>query len=206
MAQIILSLLVISLTIFGFLGKVESRSRARMYLQAQCQPTIYFDLCVRTLLPYTTKKELPSPRRLAQITLTTCLVKARFTKVYVDMIAKQYNKTKNHREYQALEDCLNQISYGVNQITQSVKELQQMDTDVEEKFVWHESNIKSWISAALTDTTTCMDGLLGDTLGNKVKSMIKARFLNVKQLASNSLGMFNRFTARHRASRAIRNP
>ncbi|KAL4567173.1 hypothetical protein LXL04_022747 [Taraxacum kok-saghyz] len=205
MAQNFLLFLIFSLTIFGFLGTAESRSRARMYIQAQCQPTLYFDLCVRTLLPYTTK-ELPSPQRLAQITLTTCLVKARFTKVYVDMIAKQYNKTTNHEEYQALEDCLNQINNGVNQITQSVKEIQQMGIDGEEKFVWHESNVKSWVSAALTDTTTCMDGFLGDEVGSREKRMIKARFLNVKQLASNSLGMFNRFTARHRASHAIRNP
>ncbi|KAI3701007.1 hypothetical protein L2E82_45649 [Cichorium intybus] len=206
MVQMFLSLLVISLTILGFFGTVESRSRARMYLEAQCQSTLYSDLCVRTLLPYTTKYELPSPQRIAQISLTTCLAKARFTKAYVDMIAKQYNKTKNPGEYQALEECLHQISYGVNQITQSVKELQQMGKDGEEKFIWHESNVKSWVAAALTDSITCIDGSLGDEVGSKVKSMIKARLLNVKQLASNSLGMLNRFTARHRASRAIKNP
>ncbi|KAM0008372.1 putative pectinesterase [Helianthus debilis subsp. tardiflorus] len=205
MAQMTLSLLVLSLTILCFLGTVESRSRARTYIEAQCRTTLYFDLCVKTLLPYANKNDLPSPQKLAQISLTTCLAKTRFTKAYVDMVAKQLNKTKNPREYQALEDCWRQINNGVNQITLSVKELQEMGKDGEEKFSWHESNVQSWVSAALTDATTCMDGILGDEIGSKTKSMIKARFLNVKQLASNSIALFSRFTARHRASRAIKN-
>nr|XP_043630685.1 pectinesterase inhibitor 9-like [Erigeron canadensis] len=207
MAQIMtISLLFVSLTILGFLGTVESRSRARTYLEAQCKPTLYPDLCVRTLLPFANKKEVPSPQKIAQISLTTCLAKARFTKAYVDMIAKEFNRTRNPEEYQALEDCLQQINNGVNQITQSVKELRKMGNDGEENFTWHESNVQSWVGAALTDTTTCIDGFLGDEIGSKAKSMIKARFLNVKQLASNSLALLNRFTARHRASRAIKNP
>ncbi|MFS7925662.1 putative pectinesterase [Helianthus anomalus] len=206
MAQMTLSLLALSLTILCFLGTVESRSRARTYIEAQCRTTLYFDLCVKTLLPYANKNDLPSPQKLAQISLTTCLAKTRFTKAYVDMVAKQLNKTKNPGEYQALEDCLRQINNGVNQITLSVKELQQMGKDGEEKFSWHESNVQSWVSAALTDATTCMDGILGDEIGSKRKSMIKARFLNVKQLASNSIALFSRFTARHRASPAIKNP
>ncbi|KAK9058964.1 hypothetical protein SSX86_021582 [Deinandra increscens subsp. villosa] len=207
MAQMTFSLLVLSLTILGtLLGTIESRSRARTYLEATCKSTLYSDLCVATLLPYANKHELPSPQKIAQISLTTCLAKARFTKAYVDMVAKQLNKTGNPGEYQALEECLSQINNGVNQITQSVKELQKMGKDGEELFVWHESNMQSWISAALTDTTTCMDGVLGDEIGSRTKSMIKARFLNVKQLASNSLALLNRFTARHRASRAIKNP
>ncbi|KAJ0860470.1 putative pectinesterase inhibitor domain-containing protein [Helianthus annuus] len=120
MAQMTFSLLVLSLTILGFLGTIESRSRARTYIEAQCRTTLYFDLCVKTLLPYTDKNDLPSPQKLTQISLTTCLAKTRFTKAYVDMVAKQLNKTKNPGEYQALEDCLRQINNGVNQITLSV--------------------------------------------------------------------------------------
>ncbi|XP_071691822.1 pectinesterase inhibitor 9-like [Rutidosis leptorrhynchoides] len=205
MSQMKISLFIF-FTIIGFLGSVESRSRARTYLEAQCHTTLHPDLCVRTLEPYATKNDLPSPQKIAQITLTTCLAKARFTKAYVDMIAKELNKTKNLGESQATESCLREINNGVNQITQSVREIRKMGTDGEEKFAWHESNVQSWVSAALTDTTTCMDGISGDEIGSKTKSMIKARFLNVKELASNSLALFNRFTARHRASRAVKNP
>ncbi|MFS7942608.1 putative pectinesterase [Helianthus anomalus] len=206
MAQNVLSFLVLVFAIFAFSTVVESISRERVYLESQCRSALYRDLCVRTLLPYMNKKVVPGPQRLAQISLASCLSKARVTKTYVNMIAKRLNETGKVQEYQALEECIHQIDNGVDQITRSFKELQQMGTDGNENFVWHESNVQSWVSAALTDITTCIDGITGDGIGRKEKAMINARFVNMKQLASNSLMMFTRFTTRYRASRGIKNP
>ncbi|KAI3495041.1 hypothetical protein L1887_37164 [Cichorium endivia] len=207
MAQLFLSFLVTCLTLFGLSTNiVESRSRARMYLELQCRSAIYSDLCVQTLLPYVSKTGVLSPQLLAQISLASCLSKARFTKTYLNMVAKKLNETKNSGNYLAIEDCVHQINDGVNQITQSYKELQRMGKDGDENFMWHESNVLSWVGAALTDASTCIDGILGDDISRREQAMIKARLLNVKQLASNSLAMFNRFTVRYRASRGIKNP
>ncbi|GJU53342.1 pectinesterase inhibitor 9-like protein [Tanacetum coccineum] len=206
MAQNILFFMVLFFTVFGFLTIVESRSRARVYLESQCRSAMYPDLCVKTLLPYVDKTGVLSPQRLAQISLATCLSKARVTRTYVDNVVKKLNETGNIVEYQALDECMHHIDNGVDQIMQSFKELQQMGKDGDEHFVWHESNVQSWVSAALTDITTCVDGIVGDGLGRREKAMIKARFLNVKQLASNSLMMFSRFTTRYRAARGIKNP
>lgn len=119
MAQTFLSILVISLTFFAFSTIVESRSRARMYLESQCRSAMYPDLCVRTLLPYVDKSGVLSPQRLAQISLASCLSKALVMKNYVDMVAKNMNQTGNFGEYQALEECVQQIDNGVDQIMQS---------------------------------------------------------------------------------------
>ncbi|KAL8235661.1 hypothetical protein R6Q59_016742 [Mikania micrantha] len=195
MAQINLLLFVISLTILGFSTiNVESRSRARSYVELQCRSTLYSDLCVQTLLPYVSKTRLPiSPQLLAQISLASCLSKARFTKVYLNMVAKKLNQTTNN---QAIEECIQQINDGVNQITQSFKELLKIGKDGDENFKWHESNVETWVSAALTDATTCIDGILGGGINKRELVMIKARLLNVKQMASNSLAMFSSFTTR----------
>ncbi|KAI3693926.1 hypothetical protein L1987_76881 [Smallanthus sonchifolius] len=180
MAHFILPLLLISVTILGFSTIVESRSRARMYLELQCRSALYPDLCVQTLLPYVSKTGLPIPRLLAQISLASCLTKARFTKTYLSMVAKKLNETENSGNNQVVEECLHQINNG--------------------------SNVQTWVSAALTDATACIDGILGEGIGRREQTMIKARLLNVKQLASNSLAMFSRFTTRYRASRGIKNP
>ncbi|XP_076891447.1 pectinesterase inhibitor 9-like [Bidens hawaiensis] len=206
MSHLVLHLLLISFTIFGFSPIVESRSRARMYLELQCRSALYRDLCVQTLLPYVTKTGLPDPQLLAQISLASCLSKARFTKTYLNMAAKKLNETNNIGNDQAVEECLRQINDGVSQITQSFKELQQIRKDGDENFGWHESNVVSWVSAALTGTETCVDGILAGGVGKGEQAMIKARVVNVKQLASNSLAMFSRFTMRYRASRGIKNP
>ncbi|MFS7932713.1 putative pectinesterase [Helianthus anomalus] len=206
--NILLSLLIISLTILEFSTIVESRSRARMYLKLQCRSALYPDLCVQTLLPYVTKTGLPSSRLLAEISLASCLSKARFTKAYLNMVANKLNETEaNLGNNQAIEECIQQINDGVNQITQSFKELQKIGKDGDENFVWHETNVQTWVSAALTDATTCIDGILmGGISSKREQAMIKARLLNVKELASNSLAMFSHFTRRYRASRGIKNP
>ncbi|GJS65702.1 pectinesterase inhibitor 9-like protein [Tanacetum coccineum] len=192
--------------IFGFSGMVESRSAARVYLEAQCRTTLYRDLCVRTLLPYV-EKDILGPQQLAQVSLVVCLSKARTTKAYVNMVAEHFNETRSTSgDNQAVEECLRQINNGVDQITLALKEFQKMKKDREENFVLHEGNVQSWVGAALTNADLCVDGLLGDGIGGKEKVTIKVKFMNVKQLASNSLAMFNRFTSRHRASHIVKNP
>ncbi|KAI3711297.1 hypothetical protein L2E82_41281 [Cichorium intybus] len=206
MAQFFLSLLFISFTICGFSTNVESRSRARAYLESQCKSTRYPDLCVQTLLPYVTKRGLPSSQLQAQLSLASCLSIARFTKTYMSMVAKKFNETNNSGVYQAMEECMHQINDGVKQITLSFKELQQMGKDGYQNFLWHESNVQTWVSAALTDVTTCVDGISGDGISDREKAMIQARIMKLKQLASNSLALFTRFTSRYRAAHGIKIP
>ncbi|KAK9056256.1 hypothetical protein SSX86_027346 [Deinandra increscens subsp. villosa] len=205
MSQIVVYVFFISLTMFAFSGPVDSSSSARAYLEAQCRTSIYHDLCVETLLPYVTKTIL-SPQQLAQVSLAVCLSKARQTKEYVAMVVKRFNESKRVGDNQAVEECLRQIDSGVSQITLSVKEFQRMGKDGEEKFVLHEGNVQSWVSAGLTDVDMCIDGISGDGIGGREKAMIKAKLLNVKQLASNSLSLFSRFASRHRASHIVKNP
>ncbi|KAI3711298.1 hypothetical protein L2E82_41282 [Cichorium intybus] len=206
MTHSILSLPILFLVIFSLNPTVECHSRARAYVQQQCRSTMYTELCVRTLLPFASKTNAPAPEQLARISLTSCLIKARVTKAYVNLVAKEFNKAKNVRYYEVVTDCLRQINDGVSQITQSVKEQQRMVHDGEKDFSWHESNVQSWVSTALTDVTTCLDSISDKAIGGKEKGMIKARVLNVKHLASNALALFNRFTTRHRGSRVIKTP
>lgn len=117
MTQNFLSFLAISLTFCGLLTIVESRTRARMYIDSQCKSTRYPDVCVQTLLPYVNKRGLPSLQLQAQISLASCLSKAWFTKTYMDMLAKKLNDSSNAGDYQTMEECVHQINDGVKQIT-----------------------------------------------------------------------------------------
>ncbi|WOG90411.1 hypothetical protein DCAR_0209655 [Daucus carota subsp. sativus] len=208
MAQISLTFLVILLTIFCLSGLAEPAcrrcSRSRAFVEAQCRTTRYTDLCVRGLLPYVNSK-IHTQQQLAQVALSVSLSRARFTRAYVISVAKQLQQTRTP-DYAAVEDCLNQINDGVTQIAQSVKEFRQMSVDGEKQFLWHESNVQSWVSAALTDATQCIDGFSAYTIKSKVKATIKAKVLNVAQVTSNALALFNGYTARHRASFRAKKP
>ncbi|CAI0404411.1 unnamed protein product [Linum tenue] len=53
-------------------------------------------------------------------------------------------------------------------------------------------NMQTWVSAALTDEDTCVDGLEGSAMNGKVRDEIRRRVVWVAQLTSNSLALINR--------------
>lgn len=180
---------------------VHRRSHARAFVELQCRATRYPELCVRCLSNLITNSNvtLLSNQRLAQIALRVSLARAQSTRVYVTEVAKLFKKSKA-KDYQQVKDCLDQINDGVDQISNSIKELQQMNEDGESEFPWHASNVQTWMSAAVTDASSCLDGFSGRSIGSKMKAMIKAKVLNLVQVNSNALALFNRFAARYRAS------
>ncbi|CAM8876795.1 unnamed protein product [Rhodiola kirilowii] len=59
------------------------------------------------------------------------------------------------------------------------------------------SNVQTWVSAALTDETTCVDAFAEPGMEGKVKAAIKRNIIRVAQVTSNALALVNRFASRH---------
>ncbi|KAK4738621.1 hypothetical protein R3W88_002318 [Solanum pinnatisectum] len=196
-----LFLFLFNIFIFTFVGTVEGASaqpRANKFVESQCRRTRYPKLCAESLSNYITTAS--EPQKLAHAALKVSLLKAIYTRTYMKNVCKQLEKTKA-KDYQVVKDCLDQISDGVNLLFNSVEELQHLSLDKESEFVWHRSNVQTWLSTALTDAFTCMDGMSSYKFGGyKVKATIKAKVLNVAQVTSNALALFNGYAVRHRAS------
>ncbi|PSS21571.1 Pectinesterase inhibitor domain protein [Actinidia chinensis var. chinensis] len=207
MAKHGLSLLLLLLSTFCITGTTKGAghppSRARAFIVEQCQATRYPELCVQCLSNYPNASA--SQQELAQYALTMSLARAWYTRAYVTQVAAQLKQTKA-KEYQAVKDCLDQINDGVGQLSQSIKELQRINHDREGNFSWHTSNVQTWLSTVLTEAMTCIDGFSGHAVGGKVRATIKAKVLNVAHMTSNALALFNRFVARHRATRSNAQP
>ncbi|KAK9143281.1 hypothetical protein Syun_012681 [Stephania yunnanensis] len=101
------------------------------------------------------------------------------------------------RESQALKDCVDTMGDGVDRLAKSINELSRLGGRVGgQSFLWHMSNVQTWVSAALTDDSTCVDGFAGHALDGRVKAQIRSRVLNVAQVTSNALALVNRFAAK----------
>ena len=99
-----------------------------------------------------------------------------------------------HKELAAVKDCIANMKDGVDQLNRSFQELATMGHTNGEDFMWHISNVQTWVSAALTDASTCVDGLSDRHYrGAKVKGGIQRRVNHVAQLTSNALALVNRF-------------
>ncbi|KAI9180791.1 hypothetical protein LWI28_008193 [Acer negundo] len=198
-------LLLMVLSISCIIGTVEPsfarHSRNRAYLEASCRSTRYPALCVQCLSGYVNNTGLQSPQQLAQLALSVSLNKALYTRAYLLKVAKELKKIKA-KEYQMVQDCTEQINNGIDQLSQSIEELRRLNQEeaFSDQSFWHISNVETWVSAALTDATTCVDQFPVHNM-SKLKATIKGKVLNMVQVTSNALALFHRYAAKYGAAK-----
>ncbi|KAF6174677.1 hypothetical protein GIB67_008732 [Kingdonia uniflora] len=100
------------------------------------------------------------------------------------------------KESQVVKDCLDNMGDSVDQLSKSILELGNMRNGNSASFLWHMSNVQTWVSAALTDESTCVDGFADHALDGKVKAAIRGRVVYVAQVTSNALALVNNFATR----------
>ncbi|KAI4332634.1 hypothetical protein L6164_017526 [Bauhinia variegata] len=163
------------------------------FIKSSCSTTQYPALCVESLSVYASTIQ-QNPHRLVQTALSLSLNKTLSTQSFVSKLNKF--KGLKSREYAALRDCFEEISDGVDRLSRSLKELKLCNVKGED-FTWHISNVETWVSAALTDESTCTDGFAGKALNGRIKNSVRARVINVAQVTSNALALINQYASNH---------
>ncbi|XP_021901922.1 21 kDa protein-like isoform X2 [Carica papaya] len=181
-----------------FIGAAP-HSTSTDFIKASCQATRYPALCIHCLTGYASSIQ-QSEQHLVQTSLTVSLSRARSAAAFVAKMAKI--KGIKAPDYEAVEDCIENMGDTVDRLSQSVKELAHMGRRVGPDFLWHISNVQTWVSAALTDENTCVDGFRGRGMDGSLKSLIRRRIVRVAQVTSNALALVNRFASRHRSAAA----
>ncbi|CAA0835560.1 Plant invertase/pectin methylesterase inhibitor superfamily protein [Striga hermonthica] len=178
-----------SLIFLSFLYALSLSTTAAMptdFINASCHATLYSTLCYKSLKPYAWKIQ-KSPRLIAMMALSISVKTARETESYLAKLAK--SDRLSSRESGAVKDCLKEMGNTVSQLNDSVTELKKLDKG---DFSWHMSNLKTWVSAALTDESTCTDGFSDGAQNGEIKSKIQAKMGIVVQLTSNALALCNK--------------
>ncbi|XP_039056399.1 21 kDa protein-like [Hibiscus syriacus] len=188
--------------VFSFLlymaGIASSASSPTDYIVASCKTTSYPALCVQCLSGYA-KAIRKNDRHLAQTALSVSLSRAQSAAAYVAKMT--HVRGIKPRERQAVKDCMENMGYSVDRLSQSVKELGRMGRGVGQDFMFHMSNVQTWVSAALTDENSCLDGFAGRVMDGSIKVALRRRVVHVVQVTSNALALVNRFAARHRPAK-----
>ncbi|KAK9292682.1 hypothetical protein L1049_020661 [Liquidambar formosana] len=198
MEKTTLSLLLLLLPILYITGTVESvaavPSAYTNFIKVSCNTTRYPALCVESLSAYSSEIR-QSPRQLAQTALSVSLARAQTAKTFVSKVTKF--KGLKRREYEAVKDCMEEIGDAVDRLSKSIQELKSFGSSKGQEFLWHMSNVETWVSAALTDENTCVEGFVGPDSEGSVQSSITARVVNVAQVISNALAFVNQFAGKH---------
>ncbi|XP_047959272.1 21 kDa protein-like [Salvia hispanica] len=186
----IFSLIILSLT-FSY---AAAANPAASFIRSSCKATTYPAVCEKSLSTYASSIK-KSPRQLVMTALTVSVDTAESAKSFVAKLTKF--RGLKPRERSAIKDCLEEMSDSVDRLSKSVKELKKLGRGKGPEFTWHMSNLQTWVSAALTDDSTCSDGFAGKALNGRIKNSIRTRMTNVAQLTSNALALCNKFADKY---------
>ncbi|KAL3714054.1 hypothetical protein ACJRO7_006061 [Eucalyptus globulus] len=158
------------------------------FIKTSCGFTIYPDVCYQTLSPYASTIQT-SPKEMANAALLVTLDGALSASNMVSRLSNAGGLSK--REARAVIDCVETMSDSVDEIRQSLVAMKTLDGP---EFETNMSDIRTWVSAALTDEDTCMDGFQERGISNnkKVEGPIRSSIVRVAQLTSNALALINR--------------
>ncbi|CAL0302310.1 unnamed protein product [Lupinus luteus] len=142
--------------------------------QNSCQTNIQNEL---------TKFGSPSPTSILSAAMRTTLNEAIGA---IDKISKFTTLSISYREQLAIEDCKELLDFSVSELAWSLGEMRRIREG--DNNVQYEGNLEAWLSAALSNQDTCIEGFEGTD--RKLESYISGSLTQVTQLISNVLSLY----------------
>lgn len=104
----------------------------------------------------------------------------------IDAITKFNALSISYREQVAIEDCKELLDFSVSELAWSLAEMKKIragDNDIS-----YEGNLKAWLSAALSNQDTCLEGFEGTD--RHLENFVKGSLKQVTQLIGNVLALY----------------
>ncbi|WVZ21915.1 hypothetical protein V8G54_000459 [Vigna mungo] len=183
-----LSLLILNL-LLHMSTTAESATSTTDFIKSSCMATRYPVACVESLSGYASKIR-PSEEELASTAMSVSVSKTRSCVSSLEKMEK--TKGLQAREYNAVQDCIENMNDSVDNLNRSMKELGLLGKGKDSRL--HISNIQTWVSAAMTYQDTCLDSINDANF----KPSIKPEVVDASQVTSNALALVNRFASKYR--------
>ncbi|XVF25296.1 hypothetical protein REPUB_Repub13aG0201300 [Reevesia pubescens] len=189
------SLLIVA-AIIGIVAGVNSRNETdtshHAIVKSACSSTLYPDLCFSeiALAPSASTKKVTSQKDVIELSLniTTTAVGQNYFKIK-KLLAK---KGLTEREKTALHDCLETIDETLDELYQAVEDLHKYPN--KKSLTQHADDLKTLMSAAMTNQETCLDGFYYEEADKKIRKTLIAGERYVEKMCSNALAMIKNMT------------
>ncbi|KAL9993619.1 putative pectinesterase [Helianthus debilis subsp. tardiflorus] len=185
---------LIFLAVVYLAGTTIATGAKPSFIKSSCATVRYPAVCVKSLSPFA-KTIQNSPAQLAHTALAVSLKQSQSTQDYFNKL-KRFKGLKP-RELSAIKDCLEVVSDSLDRVSKSIKELKTCERAKGQEFLWHMSNVQTWVSSALTDENTCTDGFGGRAMEGRIKTSVRAQIARVAHVTSNALALVNNFAKKH---------
>ncbi|KAF5729884.1 putative Plant invertase/pectin methylesterase inhibitor superfamily protein [Tripterygium wilfordii] len=160
------------------------------YIKTSCTNTTYPRLCYKSLSTYASKIN-GDPKLLATTALNVTYISTQSTSKLMKRISRIHNLRP--RVAAAVADCVEVLGDSVDELQRSIEEMGRAGGGPSFGIVMND--IETWVSAALTDDDTCMDGFGGKAMKGRVKMLVRKNILRVSRLTSNALALVNNYAS-----------
>ncbi|KAM7279451.1 hypothetical protein ACFE04_006585 [Oxalis oulophora] len=139
--------------------------------------------CVTNLKSEIHKFGPQTPNSILSAALQATLNEAREA---IQAISKFNTLSTSYREQLAIEDCKELLDFSISELAWSLVVMTKIHAG--DKNVRYQGNLKAWLSAALSNQDTCLEGFEGTD--RHLERFIKGSLRQVTQLITNVLAMY----------------
>ncbi|KAL1350986.1 hypothetical protein HN51_014954 [Arachis hypogaea] len=176
---------------------VLAKGNKNGYVREACSVTRYQDLCVHSLAQFSNTAGT-SPSKWARAGVSVTIGEVKKVRAYLAQLKRNGGFIGRNRA--ALSDCAEVFDDALDELHRSLDVLRKLSKTT---FSTQMGDLNTWISAALTDEDTCLDGFSfqvqdnnnNNNHNNNKKKQIKLlqrRVQNVSYITSNALALVNK--------------
>ncbi|XP_009372932.1 pectinesterase inhibitor 4-like [Pyrus x bretschneideri] len=181
-------LLLITITNMQTTVATSSSSQTyKTYVKTACNSTTYPLICYKSLSSYASKIK-SNPRKLCIYALSVTLTASKNASSVVSKQSKKAGLTPTEKG--VINDCLENIKESIDELKDSLTSMKNLGVtggDVQD-------DIKTWVSAVLTDDATCTDEFDDMKVSTAIKTAIKNSIVTAARLASNALSLIDKLS------------
>ena len=93
-----------------------------------------------------------------------------------------------------MQDCMEELADSVDKLSKSIDEFGQAKVSNFDLMI---NDVQTWVSAALTDESTCSDGFAGNSMNGELKTNVRNQIVKIAHLTSNALALINNYASLH---------
>ncbi|CAN0902575.1 Pectinesterase inhibitor 4 [Linum grandiflorum] len=197
--------LLCSISFFIFLSTSSAAAAAstttattkkyKTYLKSACSTATFPKECYSSLSPYASKIKTSDVNLIASA-ISVSLKAARETNALVSRLLKSKSIGKDGAA--VLRDCAEEITDTIDELRQSNKALSELKRKRRvaqgEDASLELANMRTWLSAAITDETTCTDGFEGASVSAAAKEKVGKSVKKVGKFTSNALALVDKLS------------
>ncbi|XP_033143022.1 pectinesterase inhibitor 4-like [Brassica rapa] len=192
---VILSLTLVALINSSNIPKTAATPPSRYqnyktFVKTACNSTTYPTMCYNSLSSYSSTIKA-DPIKLCTTSLNVNLKYAKNATLVVSNLLKKAKSTSSP-EVPVLKDCVEEMKDTVDELKQAMAELKNLNGGGISKEE-HLKNVKTWVSAALTDDTTCTGEFEEEEVNEETKKKVEKAVSELSKTTSNTLALITNY-------------